>query len=416
MKKVTIFYSWQSHTSQAENHYFIRDALKGALKKVNQDVEAEEAERVELDHDTKNIPGMPDVFNTILEKIDSCIAFVADLTLTGSSFDGEKKYLNPNVAIEFGYALKSKGNKRLIGIMNTAFGTFAESSFDLKTKRKPIEYCLKGDETKEERKRIRGELESNLVEALKILLKEFPLPQDTTPSEIQSYPECPALFQSPTEPLATTFTYNDGGTELRIVVGPLLFLRLLPASPQAPISALEAANFLKRGNVDSMSRGNANSRLVERNRHGAIVFSTTPSHGEIVQFSQLFFNREVWGCDGDLLNRERLLKRTNGEVLYLPFGAIEDVYETTLESYLSFATKTLQVHPPFKLVVGAWSIQGFRMHLDGDFTSFGGHMVDNEILWEGKISENHTSVKEVLTPFYRTFWEKCGLEYHVKGK
>ena len=97
-------YSWQSDTPGKTGHYLIRDAL--ALERLAEDLALDEAERPELDHDTKGIQGAPPIMETILAKIDKSDVFVADVTLTGKT-ENDKPVINSNVAIELGYALKA---------------------------------------------------------------------------------------------------------------------------------------------------------------------------------------------------------------------------------------------------------------------------------------------------------------------
>src|SRR5262245_10268053 len=98
----TIFYAWQSDNDQTTNRYFIRDALKEAITALSRDDTIEDAPS--LDHDTKGEPGMPDVFQTILRKIEQAGIFVADMTIVGLTPAG-KHLPNPNVMLELGYAL-----------------------------------------------------------------------------------------------------------------------------------------------------------------------------------------------------------------------------------------------------------------------------------------------------------------------
>ena len=95
-----IFWSWQSDTSAAEGHNFIKTSLSAALAQLANEFEWSEAERAELDHDTKDVPGLAPIADTIFEKIDNATIFVADITPTGSTPDGKKKTPNPNVLID----------------------------------------------------------------------------------------------------------------------------------------------------------------------------------------------------------------------------------------------------------------------------------------------------------------------------
>lgn len=116
---ISIFYSWQSDTDQRTNRYLIRDAIDAALQKVAQGSALEE--RPSLDHDTKDVPGTPPIFSTILSKIEQCSIFVADVTFVAKTSNG-KFTSNPNVLIELGYAMKVLGSSRYLLVMNETHG------------------------------------------------------------------------------------------------------------------------------------------------------------------------------------------------------------------------------------------------------------------------------------------------------
>ena len=75
-----VFWSWQSDVSPQSCRTLIRDALVAAIERVGLELNVEDAERPEIDQDTKDEPGMVDIPNTILEKISEAAVFVADLT------------------------------------------------------------------------------------------------------------------------------------------------------------------------------------------------------------------------------------------------------------------------------------------------------------------------------------------------
>jgi hypothetical protein len=106
-KQLTAFYSWQSDTPSNFNRNFIERALEKALKRLHSDATLQLAERPKLDKDTKDIPGSPPIADTILRKIETCAAFVADLSFVGYSMEGmtnssgkPRLFSNPNVLIE----------------------------------------------------------------------------------------------------------------------------------------------------------------------------------------------------------------------------------------------------------------------------------------------------------------------------
>lgn len=167
MEESTIFYAWQSDTADGVNRYFIRDALKKALKQLERDDLVEECPR--LDHDTKDVPGTPPIAETILKKIEKATIFIADVTLIGKV--GDKHVLNPNVAIELGFALKAVMDGRIILVMNTAFADPDKLPFDLRHRRHPLTYELAHDASKEEVASAKANLANALAEAIRLILK-----------------------------------------------------------------------------------------------------------------------------------------------------------------------------------------------------------------------------------------------------
>lgn len=162
----TVFWSWQSDSNQKSNRNFIRDALSKAVDRVSQDLGVEDAERVELDHDTKSASGMADISNTILEQVSAAAVFVADVTPIATAESG-KKIPNPNVMVELGYALHALGFEKIIAILNRGDGhKIEELPFDIRHRR-ILTYCLSDDADKSERKREGDKLAKDLAAAIK---------------------------------------------------------------------------------------------------------------------------------------------------------------------------------------------------------------------------------------------------------
>ena len=103
-----------------------------------------------LDQDRKGVPGSPDLARAILEKIEQSAVFVADVTPLGittipSEEAQRKNIINPNVAIELGYALHALGDRSLLMVMNEHYGSRADLPFDLQSKADPIMFRLSPD-------------------------------------------------------------------------------------------------------------------------------------------------------------------------------------------------------------------------------------------------------------------------------
>ena len=177
----TIFYSWQSELHEKSNRYFIRDAMKEALRNIEKEFDLDE--RPALDHDTKGIPGAPDIIKEIFEKIEVCSAFVADVSFTSESTNN-RKCANPNVLIELGFALHALGSERLILVMNDAFGSPQEMPFNLAGRRWPITFTLQPDADSKTQNATRNDLIKKLTKALKVMAKRGVLfiPPSTTSS------------------------------------------------------------------------------------------------------------------------------------------------------------------------------------------------------------------------------------------
>ena len=126
---LSVFYSWQSDTPNNLNRNFIEKALEAAIGRIGGNAELNSAPRVELDKDTAGVAGSPAVVETILAKIETCAAFVADLTFVGKSGPelerpegASRQFPNPNVLIEYGYALRARTDRAIVAVMNTAYG------------------------------------------------------------------------------------------------------------------------------------------------------------------------------------------------------------------------------------------------------------------------------------------------------
>ena len=124
----TVFYAWQAQRPGKCNRNLIEDALERAFKELAQD--KEEPVEFALDQDAQGISGAPEISTTILQKIDDCSIFVADVTPVGSLING-KATSNPNVLFELGYAWHKLGESRVILVLNEAFGSPEDLPFDI---------------------------------------------------------------------------------------------------------------------------------------------------------------------------------------------------------------------------------------------------------------------------------------------
>jgi hypothetical protein len=206
-----VFWSWQRDVFPKSCRHFIRAALQQALEVVASDLSIDDANRPELDHDTRGEAGMVDIADVILSKIASSAAFVADLTPIGVSETG-KALPNPNVCIELGWAMQKPGIARVIGVLNSASGFKPEHlPFDI-NHRRVISYTLKDDDTAETRTTVKKQLVSQLTGALKANLSAHldEVAAATTIAGVEARKGTPSIWASATDPLRFRDDYTGG--------------------------------------------------------------------------------------------------------------------------------------------------------------------------------------------------------------
>lgn len=153
--KLRIFFSWQTTTDAKYNKYFILSCIDKAVKKIKLKPELKNIEFI-ITEGVTGEPGSPQVASKITdERIPSSDIFISDLSvvnhinyfqktvqrLVGVKF---KPFQNNNVIYEHGVAYNAIGLEKMIGVLNTTYGSPNENPdnipFDLKHIRFPIEY------------------------------------------------------------------------------------------------------------------------------------------------------------------------------------------------------------------------------------------------------------------------------------
>lgn len=187
----TVFFSWQADTPNGIGRNFVRKALEDACANIVGDASVDEAYRdLGVDSDTQGVAGQPPIVETIFKKIDAAKVFVADMTFAAKRSDGGASP-NPNVLIEYGWALKSLTHQRIICVMNTAFGRPSAEAlpFDLRHVRWPFCYELDERATPEIRAEQRRALTAQLNSAIRACLDSLspPAPKRIPLSEMREW-------------------------------------------------------------------------------------------------------------------------------------------------------------------------------------------------------------------------------------
>lgn len=242
-----VFWSWQNDYQPKTNRQFIRTALDDAVKQAGEELGLESAERPELDHDTKNTPGMAEITSTILKKIGESAVFVADLTPIGESHQG-KALPNPNVLIELGWALKSLGPDRIIAVMNTESGyTPDDLPFDIRHRR-AMTYALAANTSKADRSKIRMKLTADLANALKTNLGEYAEAQAeaATFEAVPAKDGDPSIWRSYGSALDFVDTM-DINRKVALTDGPRGYIRITPSGWRGRIPSVSDIQHAKDG-------------------------------------------------------------------------------------------------------------------------------------------------------------------------
>ena len=240
----TVFFSWQADTPTGTGRNFIERALERAVAGIAADLEVDEPIRNEItvDRDTKGVPGSPPIVDTIFKKIDAAAVFVPDLTFCGTRKD-DRPTPNPDVLIEYGWALKAKGHGAIVAVMNTAHGEPKPESmpFDLRHQRNPICYHLPEDADEDQRKAERKRLVGAFERALRDVFQSPQYKAALQPaSAAEPFPEQPALdgaarFRKKGEPIgyADNGFYGTKSKAISLADGAALWLRVMPSSGPA---------------------------------------------------------------------------------------------------------------------------------------------------------------------------------------
>jgi hypothetical protein len=232
----TAFYAWQSDSDQSTNRYFIAEALKRSIARLNADLDIEESdEELAFDRDTLGEPGMPAVADTVLRKISEAAIFVGDLTFVATlDKEPKPKFLpNANVSIEFGFAAGTIGFERIVCVFNDTCGIDPENlPFDLVHRQHPIRYHLSPDASGAQRKTAMDGLVEKLVEALRVIVTQLGLGPTEDPLAHTAAPLDHFSFIGDSPIIAHAKSRGADGVESDYIYwynNPLAWLRLIPA-------------------------------------------------------------------------------------------------------------------------------------------------------------------------------------------
>jgi hypothetical protein len=364
-----IFWAWQFDLPGKIARHFIRNALETAIAQINQTDEIDEPDeafqdgKLQLDFGRKNLKGSPDLAIEILKKIDGATVFVGDVTPIGKGAPHKtdegvesngKLLMNPNVAIELGYALKSKGTDHVLMVMNGHYGKRADMPFDLGHKGGPIMYNLAPNATPAQIDTEKRKLVAVLVDAL----KEYrPVPV-VVPFEGMKPKIGRGIFFDNGEILAEDKGWPGKEAKYGMPFRKVLWLKLSPSTSLTyPLAIDLLTDHIGRFGPFGIPQGFESVRV---NRYGACFFSQAGATTNIDAIAQYTRDGEIWGVHADYIRQGE-----RGEQKLVMTLPIENILTTQLTLFMRFMKEVSQVPLPINAEMGIEGIAGWQVAHNG---------------------------------------------------
>lgn len=402
-----LFYSWQSDV--AENRAFVRAALDAAVSEIADDTTIDEAQReISVDQDTQGVPGSPPVVDAILTKIRSSDYFVADLTFVAAS-EG-RSAPNPNVLLEYGYALHALSDARIIGVFNTASGKPKDLPFDLVHRRWPILFTVpaKGSE----RAAAKQKLVSSLVTAIRSIISQF-----GSSSSVTAQPQPAFVPAQPSDGMGGLRSPNDylclapDDSPVFVAPGSYAFFRLIPAEVIRPLSVVECQEITQRS-LQPMTAARGGGWTTGRHRSGSVSYWTGADNPRLaLDASELFLTGELWGQCNYVLNPSAERRNELG-FAYIPTGFFEETIIDTLVNFRTVARDQLRLSLPLEIQTGIVGVENYRLAVDPDyfaFDRFAGRILDPTVVFESTLEDWRNDPFDLLLPFFTRIYDSAGI-------
>lgn len=173
---IRIFYSWQSDLPDNTNRNVIRNSLKATKAKIEESFTIKGIS-LTLDEATRGVSGSPNIPLEIMKKIEKSDIFIADVSIINSDSKAGRKFPNPNVVFELGFAVAQLGWERIIMLFNSEFGDIGKDlPFDF-DRHRVSQYKISGKNYKSDK------LKSLLNMAIESIIQNNP----TRASDLQGF-------------------------------------------------------------------------------------------------------------------------------------------------------------------------------------------------------------------------------------
>ena len=368
-----------------------------------------------LDHDRQGIPGSPDLARVILEKIEQSAVFIADVTPVGavtiqSGKETPKKVINPNVAIELGYALHALTDQALLMVMNECYGTRADLPFDLQSKAGPIMFTLAPDADRQTILAASRQLTARFVDALKPFIAERVKDiQQSRPFPAAEAKNGPARFRAAGGSIGNRWELlpfgSHSGHSICLSDGAATWLRLMPTfDPGKTWTAQELRDASSKGHIVLLPFIFSDIYPVRAADGIGICNLLTAQDQETNSIAFAFETGEVWAIDTWALG-------TDSSKLFVQ--EIERGWTECLKGYGSLLQR-LGLNGPYRWIAGVAGVYHRLLEYPtpqgrARFPGWQGpECLSEQIIIEGSY-DGQQSTANALLPFFEAIYNKCGI-------
>jgi len=266
---------------------------------------------------------------------------------------------NPNVMLEYGYALRAKSHSAVIPVMNTAYGVAEKLPFDMAHLRYPLQYHLPATATNAERGAVRKSLTKEFERILRLMIAAAPTPQATAFQEAKSA-SSPAFFFPRGAAIATSgFPVEH---EYRFEGDKAIYVRLFPKySDGQPWAGRANIKLLVHDRRVANPMSFTSGGIASPNDYGWVIID--PISSDLTQgLTQAFPTGELWGVNSKVFLPIRLtIGLTDQAGTAVGIIGAEKLYTRSLEKYVLISTLEMKLRPPFVVELGAVGLKDVYM-------------------------------------------------------
>ena len=358
-----------------------------------------------------NAAGAPLIGETILDRIERCDLFIADLSFVGEIETADKRVKmqpNSNVMLETGAASRSGGRwERMIFVLNTAFGGVESLPFDLKHRSCKISYYL-AEKSDPQKSGTRQKLIKDFVDQIRPIYRSAKVKQAEQHRNLVAVPRRRSVEQ---EHAAFVKRLLDGRFCELPKERRMLALSVLPMRPPAsPLGLQSLEDKMRRlaplggGSYDHRYRSKAFTNFSQERVDAKPVGVRTAI--------------EITSA-GNIFAAELLREAAPFGSLMIPFYIHESKAIRSLIDYLKFLKIDCEIAEPFFCTLSLVNIAGISFGLSSSFSDNPQKFDENEIhpspielpsdLDAVDYSALAIRLGKALRPAFNEFWNGAGL-------